>query len=255
MYVLSIVLYLFSLNTFATSESIIEDRWRGALFIQANKNFKQDILVKEPRGTRQHILSVTYLDKGFNKVKDCLVYDVPKKREASTLSIITVISKESCVDNLFSKVSFKWDQIFNFTYSINDTKLELKMDDIVKIFNLYNLTLRSKGMLISFVDSDDGEVLKSGDICFDVSDKCNVLMPDQCILCPGGIQPAIASSCQSKTRKYCSDKVCGTRGELACVRGFVASGYQGDYCLNDSPIGYCSGRLRVVCIDGVLRCR
>lgn len=254
MYVLSLILFLFSFSSFSQTDYI--QNWKGAIDIQVRDEFPVNKLITEPAGTTQHIFTISYLNSNFQKRINCLVYSIPKKQQTGHLKIIAPKLGQSCEEVIFDKGIKEWKEVYNFAFNVEKSILILKIDTQEIKIPMMNLNQQDSSLLVSFSNSSKpGISLKENDICFDVNDDCEESVKYQCQLCPNGIQNIIASSCPTKLRKICSKERCGQSGGYACMRGYAATGYTGDYCINDSPIAFCEGDSRVICVDGILKCR
>jgi hypothetical protein len=242
-------------------------RWISTFSIErVNLNYKKLDLILSPRGTTQAILKINFLDQDFKEVSDCLFYKIPKVNDGEVF-VIENPEQVDCMTLIAEKPYASLKSIRNFGLEISK-KLRLKVDLYQYDYKLLNLKpKRSKKILSSsqlqavqvassVLYNKKEKILIDGDICFDIDDECKEVMSDQCHLCEGSFFLVIAKSCEKKYQKRCGDNICGSRNMPACIRGFKTSGVRAEnYCINDSPVGFCQKGLRVVCVDHLLVCQ
>lgn len=250
--------------------SQIETRWLAAEDALLSDYVRPNEAIRKPIGTSIVIAQVILLNRSFYQTKDCLIYKTPSKTNQGILKVINVSPKIACEKvAMIGTANLKLEGLYNIAIDYKKgvfTFIDDKIKRQIQFLNYQNKTQKKlldtsasqtkfPGMKISYLISKNEEVLNEGDICFDVDDKCNVLIKNKCDYCPSSILPVIASNCLYKARKYCSKKLCGQKNSPACIRGRVASHYDGLYCINDSPLGFCEKNLRVFCINDELICR
>lgn len=284
MYGTSLILLLFTLlscqNKGVESDFFYETnrRWIAAKEIGwISEHFEEDTPIIKPKGTWQAIMKVNFLDQNFNEVSDCLFYKVPSDDNEGILKVVPNRSNMPCKEIIGEEEYTSIDGIINFGY---ETSLDInsKINLILKIdthrlkYNFLNISdqkqqtellsssvLKSKhtGILIS---SDVNYKVRhqkhsDGKICFDVNSECSVTVKNSCHRCKYGHYKTISSACKSQYRKICGQTQCGTKGNPACLRGYLLSGIESrNYCINDSPVGICQKGLHVICENGTLIC-
>lgn len=226
--------------------------------------------IRSPLGATVLLAEVILLNRKFQRTKDCLIFKVPSPTQKGILTLHNVHPADSCEPPLEENTKIlELKNLYNIAFEYSAGTLVIINEKERYIFPFYNYKFDKKknlletsvsnkkvpGVAVSYVISQKFENLKNNDICFDVNDKCEEVVADKCDYCPGAILPVIASNCESKVRRYCSNALCGTKGQPACLRGRKASGYTGPYCINDSPLGYCEKPLRVICYNNELVCR
>lgn len=284
MYGRSIILALFILfscqNKGVESDFYFETsrRWIAATKVSwISKHFQQDIEILEPKGTWQAILEVTFLDQDFNEVSDCLFYQVPGPENEGILKITANRSGAPCENLLGEEEYASLSGIVNFGYLYRPSEDEkynliLKIDTHKLQYNFFNFGLNKQstellsssvlkrkhtGALISSEVNYKVRypLLKEGETCFNVSNQCDIILKDKCSRCQFGYYKTVSSSCKSLYKKVCGQDKCGTKGNPACLRGYLASGIDPKhYCINDSPVGICQSGLKIVCVNGTLIC-
>lgn len=242
-------------------------RWISTTSIEKiNTNYKSLSEVNSPKGTVHELLKINFLDRNYRKVSDCVFYKIPEFNEG-VLFIVENPKNLKCKDLVADKAYVKLQNIRNLGIEIGK-KLIIKIDLVKLKYNLLNLSkkrskklLSSSALNTSLIASDveysldRSDELKDGEICFDIDDECKVLIEDKCDSCVGSSFAVIASSCGVKYQRRCGENICGTKNNPACIRGFKTSGVSPqNYCINDSPVGFCQEGLRVVCENGTLIC-
>ncbi len=263
MYAIKIILWtIFTLGSsygVDLSTDKLQKRWISAISIDKNPNYVKDELITVPENTFQKIIQINFLDNNFNLHRDCLIYYIPSKKGSGKLKVVSLSVGQKCEEVFMAEPVWEHERIYNFAYGLKENKLILKIDSELIEFSLLNMKYSKStkyNLRVSLFDSKrKGISLEEGDICFDIDDKCLVTKSNICDLCPGAVMPVIGSQCQKTTRKYCLTKVCGEQHGPACIRGFKATQYNENYCIMDSPIGFCQKPYRVVCVDGELLCR
>lgn len=215
----------------------LQKRWVGAVAVEVNS---------------QYVFSVTFLDRSFKQVKDCIIYQIPTKNKPGSLKIIELDLGAKCKGS-FSKKSFATYQgIYNFSFLNLENGVTLYIDE-KKIYFPFQKIKSSIIYTLNEKNKNSFEY-KDGMLCYDIDDKCDVIKNKKCELCTSGVYQVIASNCPSMTRKYCGTISCGKKGKPACLRGWQATKYSGSYCIADSPIAYCEKPYRVYCLNGELFC-
>lgn len=215
--------------------------------------------------------AIYYLDESFAALKDCLLFQKNPTTKSSRLYFREVAIGEECLTSKFVKNNFVFENVYNLaldfskaerliTFYIDTLDLKIKLFNIrenkkYELLNSSALETQVPGVRISFTPkSENSKKLEINEICFDVDDNCNVTVNKDCSLCPNGAYDVIASGCGQYYRSYCGDRDCGAKGEPACVRGRSASNFKLNYCIPDSPIGFCEKPNRVFCENGELIC-
>jgi len=266
-----LIFSFFSLSSYAsTFWSELEYRWSSVKSIKVSDYVTAGEPVRNPVGVSIPLASTIILNRDFHHSKDCLIYKTPSKSAQGELKLVNISPDESCEKVLTGHAPVLIvSNLYNLAIKLEDRSMTIVNDKTqfkIKFFNMLQKRNKSiletsasntliPGLKISTIITKKSQSLKSGDLCFDVDDKCNDVLENRCDQCPGGIVPVIASSCKSKVRKYCLSGSCGKSGGPACIRGFKTTGYTGPYCINDSPVAYCVKPYRVICINEELVCR
>lgn len=234
---LVILLSLYCCSSFAQSDfGKYKDRWSSV--------FK----IEEKHKSGKVFYTLYLYDQNFKVIKECVQY---KKQN---IYIEEMNKRDVCGESLKSPEKIIHD-VFNFEVKLNEKDKVLIINKDSKSERIKLLALNSDSFKVSFAPpSLNSHLLGSGEICFDVGNDCSVKIDKNCSLCEYGVYEVIASSCKNALRLYCGKASCGTKGAPACIRGYRSTNYSGAYCINDSPIAFCRGKSRVVCIEGELRC-
>lgn len=284
MYGTSLIILLFTLlscqNKGVESDFYYETnrRWiAGTKVSWVSEHYQEDTAIVKPAGTWQVIMKVNFLDQNFNEVSDCVFYQVPSDENEGTLKVIANRSNVPCQNIIGEEEYASIDGIINFGYerkfNLNEKiNLVLKIDTHRLKYNFLNYgkdeqqvellsssvkKTKNTGILISSDINYKVRYLNHADgkICFDVNHDCSVTIENTCHRCKLGFYKTVSSACKSHYREVCGQDLCGTKGNPACLRGYLASGIESrNYCITDSPVGICQKGLRVVCINGTLLC-
>lgn len=248
----------------------LNQRWLGAQSIQSiHPQIKQGTSIKRPRGTWQHLFTISFLDSGFNLQYDCVYYLVPNDETPGKIAIIFNQDNTVCENLVPDESSLFRENIYNLSYEVNlasDAKqhLKLSIDGDQLSFNFINLKNRTQndrffGMKItSMINTAKVKLvnkLTDGTLCFGVDKNCEIKQKFRCNECQNSWHEVISTECSTQYNKVCGRDQCGKRGYPACIRGRASTGYNLSYCINDSPIGFCDEGLRVLCIANQLVCR
>lgn len=247
-------------------------RWNyGVSLSWENMHYKNSEKVEEPKGTYQAVFSVKFLDKNFNYSYDCINYLIPTNEVQGELSIIANPDNVHCSKLIAETPYAKIEKIRNFGYEMKGSSLLVKVDEYRFEYNFLNFSkkfapkLLSSSVKPSIVNgiqmassiyyTKPLKTLNSGDICFDIDEKCDETISNKCSQCSGGHYEVVASSCATKRRKICGVDDCGKKNKPACFRGYLFSNLKPEnYCISGSPVGFCERGLKVVCINSVLMC-
>jgi hypothetical protein len=248
----------------------MSNNWISSYQIDLNKNLKFDDVIQQPAGTKQVIAEVYYLNHNFLSQKDCLIYEIPLKKKPGTLSLVKLATtNEKCQSQLFSKPLYMMKDVFNLGVELTTNLLKMSINSNVVKIKLLNKNQKGSfklgdhfaandnipGLKVSLAFDDTGStLLADGVICHDIDDSCNIKLDLNCDLCQNSSYTVKASQCERELRTVCGQQKCGIKGAPACLRGAKASGYTGNYCISDSPIGICYKGLRVFCENGSLIC-
>jgi hypothetical protein len=264
-------LALFTPTAYCAGELVdyVKLNWISSIEIKLNKKLKLNDVIKEPAGTKQVLAEVIYLNQDFLAQRDCLIFDIPLKKEPGSLYVTKLKGDELCRFELYSKANYKLNGIYNMGLNLSKKRFQITIDTKIININLLNKDQGSRfqlgdhsgsrdrisGLKVSLAPSNGAiSPLNDGTICYEVDDNCKVIKDLNCNLCRNGTYLVKASQCGTKLRQVCGSSKCGTKGSPACMRGVVASGYTGNYCIPDSPIGLCYKGLRVFCENGALIC-
>lgn len=265
-----ILILIWSLSAFASSNlEQIKLKWIGAFDIKINESLKPLEEINQPQNTWIEVGEVHYFDKNFSTKTDCILYNTPGKSSLGELKIIEKPMRKSCQDLIFEEGLYQAKNIRKLGYQLKGNTFSLIVDNYNIEFKYYNQLKNSKFQLnknrgsfssqsvalVTLSSKDDGTILKSGQLCFQIDDQCNIVKKDECRLCPNQVVAIKENNCSRLYSKICSDNPCGSRGQYACLRGQEFIGELKDYCLADSPIGYCQKGLRVFCENKRLICR
>ncbi len=250
MYVLILNFFFVSIAYSHSFEELALKRWSAAVEVNLAQGLKQNISIKEPKDTVLEILNVTLLREGKTLSTDCLFYKTPSSKGSGELYIVPLTQfNDKCRDHILDTPLVRKTGIFNFGISL-DSNLSLLVDDQKTKIGT-NIDSRN---LYAVLAGKSNFKLKENDICFDVDFECKVIQSDLCDFCPAGYSRVITDKCPGIYRKYCRQNSCGARGEAACIRGFKSTGLKENICINDSPVGFCRGDLRVFCKNNELIC-
>jgi len=272
MYVFKIIFLLlvfFSSSVFADFYEKTALKWVGTSSVKVNPNFKSGSVIDKPIGTTEWIMEITYKNRKWESLKDCMIYTTPEKKKPGHLKIISTNVETPCKDVALSRSTLMENGIFNFGFELNEKNLILNIDTKILSYHFFNLPGKANykpgtssatnsaqpGLFITFNNLAGEASLKSGSICFDVDSECNTILKNTCHLCPGKVLESISSSCSTNYRRYCQNTVCGGLNLPACIRGQSASKYTGDYCIAGSPLAFCQKSYKVICEKGQLVCR
>lgn len=266
-----ILIFIWAPKVYAQTEfwQLVEKRWLAGSEINFSEYVEMGEEIRNPPGATIPLIEVKLKGRNFSTLRDCLVYQVPALGKSGTLQLISLPPKKSCQDMiLIESRKLAQTNCYNLAFKFGGRNLKVLQDTksyVLEFFNLKNNTSKKifdtsasttkvPGVEISFID-ELGESLPDGEICFDVDDSCKETVKNKCDECKLGSFPIIASGCSTKVRRYCGVKNCGLSGGPACIRGFISTGYTGPYCINDSPVAYCTPPARVVCLNEELLCR
>lgn len=253
MYVLLIFLSFFTLNkSFADSfEESLAHRWKGIHDVKINRKIKPSLPIDEPVGTNLKILEVYINGANFKPLKDCVFYQVPNAKKTGVLYLHRLQINEDCNDYILNMETEKKQEIYNFAFELKENKLQLFIDSQTLEFP----TQKKSIFEVSTTNIISRFELKNQDHCYQVDDKCKVVMKNRCDLCPKSFINVIETNCQTDYSKICVDHSCGNKNQPACIRGWKASQLKLDFCIADSPVGFCNPGLRVFCEAGRLVCK
>jgi len=226
----------------------------------------------EPKLAPNIYLSLIQFDtytNSFQKSSLCLNIKTKDKLDQGFLYLVQ--KKEApCSESLLDEEVLWKKKYYNFSIKLNRSYFVMKIDD--KTYKLSFINVKNKNhqrgsshiaknkygstmISINSVQNSHPEVtlsLKDGEICRLVDDNCKVIF-DKCDQCDNSSYYFKNNTCRSKNSKICGIDLCGQRGEVACLRGHEAT-KMSQYCIQDSPVGFCHGDLRVACINGILIC-
>lgn len=222
---------------------------------EINENLVNEENIKAPPGTWQAALRLSAYANMFERVDYCLLVKIPYKLEPGKIKFVRSKTLEkTCSEQLFAPQDSAEVEFYNLYIDYNQNELVLKVDQHVHRYKFSNM---SQGSLL--VSNDNGatssgavSLLKDGEVCRQVNSDCASGV-DRCDDCENGSYYIKDNSCAQAYTKICGVDNCGKKGEPACVRGQVSTGVK-DYCIQDSPVGFCSGKNRVACVNGKLIC-
>ena len=241
-------------------------RWLNATeILNKNPHFLEGVVITRPEGTWQ---SLFILEKN-DKKQDCVFFKIPSQTEKGILKIKGLPVNEKCENLLLDKGDVSIQNISEFSYKKNSKALTFLINNKEYKFHFLNSALQDQPYALFEGDYSDHkseirflgkeitqrEILKQGEFCHRYKDDCSEEIAFQCDRCENGVfTQVINSSCQKGYAKICGDISCGELNAPACIRGFGASGLKEEYCVQDSPLGFCREGLRVRCVDGALIC-
>ena len=189
----------------------------------------------------------------FSNKEYCLLVKTPYELEPGKLKFVQVEGSNNCSDSIFNPAVGKEYDFYNLFIEYRDSVLSINPDKEKIGFNFFNL--KSEAVEISIdgqLNSKSEAKLKDGQVCRQVLDSCEVTI-DECDRCENSSYYVKNSACSSAYSKVCGIDNCGEKNNPACIRGEVATGVK-DYCIQDSPVGFCIGAARVGCVDKMLIC-
>lgn len=251
MKIILICLFLFSFKSESKTLNNLAKRWVGLQSIEnINSKISQGKPIVMPKGTIQYLFTVAFFDRGFNLNYDCIYYKVPFDGEKGIFFVTKNYTDIRCMEYSDYDSSFIQHKVKLLSFEVDKGVI---IDTGKEKISFLKLPLKVASN-VSEVMLKPRRKLENGEICEEVDDECNV-KKSQCNQCKNGFYPVIKSACQKKYTKRCGPSNCGNSGWPACIRGYVASKYKLDYCINDSPLAFCRPGLKVLCIDGELVCR
>lgn len=230
--------------------------------------FNPDLVNKDvsglPPSTLHNVLEFKTYSGAFFTRSYCLNIQATKDSEPGELFIIE--KKTTCEETLIEKEKLFSKKYYNLKISFDFKKVLIKIDQEkieVPLINFkqrenkkfsHHIKVNSHGSfeISTGLGGEKTQWLKDGDICYETDDDCQLVM-DNCDMCPYGTYYIKNNQCKNNLTKVCGIDNCGERGQYACIRGPIASNIK-EYCMPDSPFGFCKPGLRVVCINGVLTC-
>lgn len=236
------IIVLLLLFTSVASASLLPKRWDHAVDVKLmDIALGEKIIVKE----KSLIGVIFYLGKDFSILKDCLFVN-----EKKVFSYKTVEIKKNCKEVIEAKGA-----ILSSFYNMNiERKLNAVLFHLDKDTWSINIKNEDESFDITYA-SAIGSRLNNHEVCHNINDSCQESGPNICLACKSGHTNIINSNCINKFSKVCGTFTCGKKDSYVCIRGRRGSEYSGDYCINDSPLGFCEKPLRVLCVDGKLICR
>lgn len=277
-FIIFLLIFISCLNQKSTHDENLETLLRRLSFskevFKINPNISQGVLISSPPDTWQLISKFKLKVTSETYLVDCLFYKVPTAKNAGILKLVSEKNGKSCDESYLEKGKIEVNKINKLSYLFKENILHLKLNDQnfkIKMPNIWEKTVKPKVFssdikndvsllgfgLLDYVPSEvyGEEILKENDYCHTYTNSCSEKIAYKCDKCPQGIfTEVVSSNCRDGYNKICGDFSCGGVGELACIRGFQASKFKLDYCINDSPVGFCDEGLRVYCRDDKLVC-
>lgn len=217
-----------------------------------------------PPGTLHNVITFKTYSGGFFTKEYCLNIQAVKDNEPGELFIV---EKESdCEASLMNGKKIFQLAFYNFQLELKEKFVLIKADKERLQIPLINKKYLENKKFTSHIASNSygsfeistglggkkREWLSAGSICYQTDDECNVIK-DNCQKCPYGTYYIKNNACAKSMTKVCGIDQCGTQNNYACIRGPLASEIK-EYCLPDSPYGFCHEGLRVSCVNKVLIC-
>jgi hypothetical protein len=231
--------------------SYVEKRWLAVKKVSyTNQKIIPRVQITKPKNAWQHLATLD-IETKLGVERDCLFYKYQSSKKG-VFQIITKNPQKSCMESLYQKSYFKLEDLRSFWISVKEDELDLGVSKIKYTFKFPSLAHDDVGFL-ALSHGKYEEKLKIGDQCFSVNDRCEVLQ-DNCHLCPDGNFQVVDNNCEGRGSRFCGHQVCGKSAEIACPRGRRYNDYKQDYCVSESPMGWCEADSRVKCLDGVLIC-
>jgi hypothetical protein len=217
-----------------------------------------------PPGTHHALISFKVYDENFNALSYCLNIKAKEKVEPGELYLVK--SNESCEKTLLNSDKVWRSSYYNFEARFRNNNFYLQVDEKKYLVKLVNIKSLKKEKFSSHIAQNQyGAVeigigtqgsslpqIQDGEICRQVNDDCKIVF-DKCDLCTGGSYYFKNNKCTKFYSKVCGINTCGVRGEVACLRGSISTGLS-DYCIQDSPLGFCHDGSRVACVNNTLIC-
>lgn len=206
-----------------------------------------------PPGVWSPAARFSVLANDFERIDYCLVLKAPFKLEPGQLKFVAA-GEQSCGERLFAEPLAGPKSFYNISARLEEAKFTLRVDQEKRVYRFVNME-DGDVRIAPDVESQTlspAKLLRDGEACFTVADDCSAT-EDRCGRCEGGSYYIKNSACQSAYSKVCGRDTCGQKGAYACIRGHVSTGVK-DYCIQDSPVGFCSGNNRVGCVNGTLIC-
>jgi hypothetical protein len=259
-------------------ELATQKRWVAATKLSwISPHFKQGEAIKEPAGSWQALFQVSFIDQEFHEVSDCVIYKIPTQNEFGILKVVANPANKNCLEFLHEKPYVQKESIVNLGHeyfpNLGSAKnLILKIDQLRFEYEFLNLKSTEKitdilshsrsqyktphFMITSEISYRANTfVPKVASKCLVLNDDCEV-KEDHCDMCEKGSFPVVATACPKTYERLCGPDACGEKDQPACIRGYMSSGIDPSlYCINDSPVGFCSVGLQVVCMNGMLMCQ
>lgn len=242
--------------------------------LEVNEELSQNIIIHEPKDTWQFLFKIKLKLTDDSYLIDCLFYKVPSEKEDGVLKLKSQQLGEDCKEDYLSRGKWEVAGIKDFSFAIASKGLSFSISEQMFKFPLLNTkSIKNVSKLFESGIKNDIELigegvleyklseryqvnnLKEGDLCHKLENTCEESLSFSCNRCPNGVYTQIISSnCRKAYNKVCGDISCGGVKELACIRGFEATKFKFNYCINDSPVGFCHEGLRVYCKDQKLIC-
>lgn len=205
-------------------------------------------------GTWHPAMRLAAYANDFERIDYCLLVKAPFELEPGKIKFVRAASlEEECSEFLFEKPVSKVKEFYNISIDYDLDKLSIKLDQEEYEYSFFNLREGVVDISLQGGDSSPGRaLLQDGEVCLKVENDCS-RSKDLCGRCEGGSYYVKNSSCTTAYSKVCGRDNCGEKGEPACIRGHISTGVM-DYCIQDSPVGFCSEGSRVGCVNGSLVC-
>lgn len=222
---------------------------------EINENLVNAEKIEVAPGAWHPALRLSARGNRFKKIDYCLLVKAPYQLDPGKIKFVKASGEnKDCSEYLFSKEASAPIDFYNLFIEYKKPELILKVDQDIYRYKFWNLG--EKSLLISNNSLEEGSLksslLKEGEVCRPVGDDCSI-GEDLCERCESGSYYIKNSSCLSTYSKVCGVDNCGKKGESACIRGHVSTQVK-DYCIPDSPVGFCLGDNRVGCVNGALIC-
>lgn len=210
---------------------------------------------KLPPGAWLEALTLKAYHNDFKIREYCLMVKASMGMEKGEVKVVAKDNKnQACDDLMLKKAMTQSVRFFNLLVELKENKLSIKADKESFAIEFPNLEAK-KRVLVSTPSSVSWKIedyLNDGELCLKVSDDCSK-SSDNCSKCRNGYYNIKDNKCANGYSKICGEDKCGLKGMPACIRGQIATGVE-DYCINDSPVGFCLNGNRVGCVNGKLIC-
>ncbi len=232
--------------------------------VKLNPQVKLNEDIVNPPGMWLWIAELEFLNHDLNRFRSCLYYRVPFTSK-KLKGILKLIHTTKACDQNYAADGPSYDNIKQVKLG---EKNDLTIDGVV--FNLVKKSDQqiakrfakaswAKQGLIPLVDEKkyfsltstemtQNLVIKSGNLCHQVNEKCEEVSANLCHRCAEGFYEVLGNGCKKMANKYCGIDRCGQKNQPACLRGYQWSEEElSALCFHHNPVGFCQKGLSVTC--------